>query len=116
MKWSIVLHEKFETEFDEFNHEVQDQLLAHALLLEEFGPQLGRPSVDTLKGSKFTNMKELRFRADNGVWRVAFAFDRSRKAILLVAGDKSGTSETKFYKELIKKADDRFAQYIKDCK
>lgn len=50
-------------------------------------------------------MKELRFDADDGVWRVAFAFDRKRKAILLVAGDKSGVSEKRFYKSLIAKAD-----------
>lgn len=63
--------------------------------LREYGPALGRPEVDTLNGSKHANMKELRFRADGGVWRVAFAFDPERNAILLVAGDKSGTSEKK---------------------
>jgi hypothetical protein len=47
-------------------------------------------SADTLEGSKHANMKELRFNADDGVWRVAFAFDLERKAVLLVAGDKSG--------------------------
>jgi len=46
--------------------------------------------VDTLKGSRYANMKELRFSAADGEWRVAFAFDPRRAAILLVAGDKSG--------------------------
>jgi hypothetical protein len=69
---------------------------------------LGRPDVDTLDGSHYANMKELRFRADGGVWRVAFAFDPRRNAILLVAGNKSGVSETKFYKRLIDKADKRY--------
>jgi hypothetical protein len=87
-------------------------LLAHARLLEEFGPQLGRPRVDTLNGSKHANMKELRFNADDGVWRVAFAFDPKRKAILLVCGDKSGGSEKRFYKRLIKKADNRFDEHL----
>ena len=64
-------------------------MLAHARLLEQFGPQLGRPRVDTLKGSRHANMKELRFDADDGVWRLAFAFDPKRKAILLVADDRS---------------------------
>src|SRR6266851_8300425 len=67
---------------------------------------LGRPRVDTLKGSRHANMKELRFDADDGVWRVAFAFDPKRKAILLVAGDKSGGSEKRFYRQLIAKADE----------
>lgn len=65
---------------------------------------MGRPRVDTLNGSKRANMKELRFDAADGVWRIAFAFDPKRKAILLVAGDKSGVSEKKFYKALIAKA------------
>jgi hypothetical protein len=49
--------------------------MAHARLLETFGPHLGRPWVDTLNGSRYTNMKELRFRAAHGVWRFAFVFD-----------------------------------------
>jgi hypothetical protein len=61
-----------------------------------------------LKGSKFANMKELRFEAAGGEWRVAFAFDSPRKATLLVAGDKTGVSEKKFYKRLIARADARF--------
>jgi hypothetical protein len=48
-------------------------------------------------------MKGLRFTVAGGVWRVAFAFDAKRKAILLVAGDKSGVSEKRFYRELIRK-------------
>jgi hypothetical protein len=57
-------------------------------------------------------MKELRFRADGGVWRVAFAFNPKRNAILLVAGDKAGVSEAKFYKRLIEKADGRYKEHL----
>jgi len=57
-------------------------------------------------------MKEIRFSAADGVWRVAFAFDPKREAILLVAGDKSGGSEDKFYKRLLKKADERYGQHL----
>ncbi len=57
-------------------------------------------------------MKELRFKADDGVWRLAFAFDPKRKAMLLVAGDKSGTSQKRFYKQLIKCADERFDAHL----
>lgn len=91
---------------------MQDEMLAHARLLEQFGPQLGRPSADTLKDSRHANMKELRFDAADGVWRVAFAFDPQRKAILLVAGDKSGGSERRFYRQLIAKADKRFDGHL----
>jgi hypothetical protein len=57
-------------------------------------------------------MKVLRFDAADGVWRVAVAFDPMRKAILLVAGDKSGVSQSKFYKRLIAKAGDRFDAHL----
>jgi hypothetical protein len=57
-------------------------------------------------------MKELRFSADGGEWRVAFAFARKRRAILLVSGDKSGGGEKRFYRELIRKADDRFGAHL----
>jgi len=92
--------------------EVQDELLAHIALLEQFGPQLGRPRADTLNGSRHPNMKELRFKAADGVWRVAFAFDLNRGAILLVAGDKSGVGEKRFYRQLIEKADERFDAHL----
>ena len=57
-------------------------------------------------------MKELRFDANDGVWRVAFVFDAKRQAMLLVAGDKSGGSEKRFYRQLIKKADTRFDEHL----
>jgi hypothetical protein len=92
--------------------DVQDELLAHIALLEQFGPQLGRPRADTLNGSRYSNMKESRFDAADGVWRVAFAFDADRKAIMLVAGDKSGGSEERFYRQLIRRADERFDAHV----
>lgn len=115
-KWIVTFHDDFEPEVDELPVEVQDELYARAKVLETFGPELGRPQVDTLTGSKHANMKELRFDADNGVWRVAFAFDPERKAVLLVAGDKSGTSQKRFYKGLIKKADARFDSHLEALK
>jgi hypothetical protein len=57
-------------------------------------------------------MKELRFEGAGGEWRAAFAFDPQRKAIILVAGDKSGVSQKRFYKQLITKADRRFAAHL----
>lgn len=91
-------------------------LAASLILLAEFGPSLKRPHCDTLNGSRHANMKELGFSADDGVWRLAFAFDPDRKAILLVAGDKSGVSEKRFYKQLIGTADARFDAHLKQLK
>ncbi len=112
MKWQVLLHEAFRVELDALPEAVRDELLAHAKLLEAFGPALKRPRADTLKGSKHPNMRELRFDADNGVWRVAYAFDPRRRAILLVAGDKSGQNERRFYRRLIGKADERFEAHL----
>jgi hypothetical protein len=92
---------------------VQDELLALLALLKEYGPDLGRPHADTLNGSRFANMKELRFRAADGVWRVTYAFDPRREGILLAAGDKSGVSERRFYRQLIARSDERFAAHLK---
>lgn len=112
MTWTIVFDDPFDEEFEQLSEEVQDELLVHLKPLKQFGPSLGRPHVDTLNGSKHANMKELRFKADDGVWRVAFAFDPKRKGIVLVAGDKSGKSEKRFYKQLIKLADKRFDKHL----
>ena len=89
---------EFEPEFDALPEDVQTEILALSLVLERFGPQLGRPRVDTLRGSRHANMKELRFSAADGEWRVA--------------GDKAGGSEKRFYRELIRKADQRFDAHL----
>ncbi len=106
MRWDVEIGDEFELEFKELPGDVRTEILAHARLLQHLGPQLGRPRVDTLNDSRHANMKELRFSAVDGEWRVAFAFDTKRRAILLVAGDKSGGSQKRFYKQLIAKADD----------
>lgn len=116
MSWSILFHDDFAVEFAALAESLQDELLAHALLLRDFGPSLGRPTVDTLKGSKHTNMKELRFSWTGEVWRVAFAFDPDRQAILLVGGDKGGADQRRFYKRLIAIADERFDAHLNTLK
>ena len=112
MPWTVTNHDAFDPEFDALPEAVQDELLAMSGLLATYGPQLGRPHADTLSGSRHANMKELRFRADDGVWRVAFAFDPERQAILLVAGDKAGVAQKRFYKRLIATADKRFDGHL----
>lgn len=112
VQWAVEMADEFKPEFDALHEDVRIEILVLSLVLGKFGPQLGRPRVDTLKGSRHANMKELQFSAAGGEWRVAFAFDPRRRAILLVAGDKSGGSEKRFYRELIRKADDRFDTHL----
>ena len=112
VSWTVLFHDEFYREFQTLARGLQDELLAHALLLSQFGPSLGRPTVDTLNGSKHANVKELRFGWQGEVWRVAFAFDPNRQAILLVAGDKGGAGQKRFCKRLIGLADARFDTHL----
>lgn len=112
VSWAVNTHVDFDEEFKQFPEDVQDSILEKTLFIEEIGHSLGRPHVDTLKGSKHPNMKELRLDVKNGVWRVAFAFEPKREAILLIAGDKAGKNQKRFYKTLIKKADQRLDEHL----
>jgi hypothetical protein len=112
MAWVVIFHPEFDAQFHAMDEALQDELLAHAMLLRDFGPNLGRPAVDTLKGSRHANMKELRFAWEGGVWRIAFAFDPRRQSILLAGGDKGGVNPQRFYKRLITTADRRFDEHL----
>ena len=112
MSWRVTLAVEFDPEFQQLPMAVQLELLAHAAMLKQLGPNAGRPHVDTLKGSRYPNMKELQFRSQRGVWRVAFAFDPERAAILLIAGNKAGVSERRFYTTLIARADERYRLHL----
>jgi len=112
MGWTVLLEPRFEVELLDLEAAVRIELLARAGRLAEEGPTLGRPAVDTLNGSAYPNMKELRFQIDGGVWRVAFAFDPARQAVLLVAGDKAGVKSDRFYRELLRKADARYRDHL----
>lgn len=111
-RWLVAFHPAFAQDLQELPEAVQDEVLALAGAIAEGGPQMGRPRVDTLKGSKHANMKEGRFRAAGGVWRVAFAFDVERRAVFLVSGDKAGVAQKRFYKVLLARADKRFDEHL----
>ncbi len=112
MSWQINFDDMFFEEARLFEKNVKIEMAAMLKLLSEFGPNLKRPHCDTLKSSKFSNLKELRFVANDGVWRLAFAFDPNREAILLVAGDKSGVNQKRFYKNFISTAEQRYRVHL----
>lgn len=116
--WEVIFHDEFVREFNGFDEDVQDELLAAAQAVELAGPKAGRPHVDTLHGSKHANMKELRFTAKDGseIWRAAFAFDVDRRACILAAGAKQGKNEQAFYRSLIRKADRRFDAHLESIR
>src|SRR5277367_1483881 len=102
--WTVATTDDFDEWFGSLDQEGQAEVMAKVELLKLLGPKLARPHADTLNGSNHANMKELRVDTADKVIRVAFAFDPERAAILLVAGDKSGGSQKRFYKKLIAKA------------
>jgi hypothetical protein len=117
MAWTVLYDETLLAELAEHERQtgssaVREAIAALALLLQRFGPTLGRPHCDTLKGSTYPNMKELRCTVPDGAWRVAFAFDPQRSAILLVAGNKAGVTARRFYRQLLRTAEARFEAHL----
>jgi hypothetical protein len=115
MEWVVLFDEEFDTWLAAQERGLQVEVWASVGLLQSEGPNLSRPRVDTVKGSSFPNMKELRVQYKGDPWRILFAFDPSRKAILLVGGNKGG-DEKRWYKSHIRIADDRFARHLKSLK
>ena len=110
--WLVRTTDDFDGWFADLDDVAQAEVIATVELLKLLGPRLGRPHADTLNGSKYANMKELRANTTDKVLRIAFAFDPERNGILLLGGDKSGVSEKRFYKQLIKKADELYAAHL----
>lgn len=114
MIWEILFYPDFEQWFDEQEDPLKEAIASVLDVLEEEGPLLGRLYVDTIKESIFPNMKELRVQHQGRPWRILFAFDPERRAILLIGGDKGG--EKRWYKENILIADQRFQAHLTEMK
>jgi hypothetical protein len=110
--WEVQTTDSFDAWFSELTDPEREEIDALIGVLKVVGPHLKRPHADTLNGSAYANMKELRGKTASAVLRVAFAFDPLQHAILLVGGDKSGVSEKLFYKQLIAKADKLYEAHL----
>ncbi len=111
MEWDVQLDDDFAAWLAGLDDDLRNEIIAHANLLRAHGPRLGRPYVDTLEDSAFTNMKELRVQFRRDPWRILFAFDPYRRAILLVGGNKRG--DKRWYKKHLPIADERFRRHMK---
>lgn len=109
MVWEVEVTDQFKAWYADLTAE--DQLIVGAAveILEVEGPSLGRPFVDTIKGARHRNMKELRPTASS--IRVLFAFDPRRMAILLLGGNKRRRWKA-FYQEAIPLADDLYDEHL----
>lgn len=92
----------------------QASITSSVWLLAQAGPSLQRPHADTVKGSRFPNMKELRTQHKGLPLRTLFAFNPKRNAILLIGGDKTG--DTRFYERMIPEADRLYAEHLNELK
>ena len=111
MPWEVVALEGFELWYLELDETSRARVFDRVTLLEDVGPNLGRPAVDTIKASRHQNMKELR----TGSIRVLFIFDPKSNAVLLLGGDKRG-DWTGWYEENIQRADDLYDEYLNETK
>ena len=110
--WTVLLMPECRDWLDSLPSADRVGILQDSLLLQAFGPQLGRPHVDTMRDSKHPNMKELRSRHAGHQYRTLFAFDPKQRAILLIGGDKVGQDEGRFYDALIKQGDTIYDRHL----
>lgn len=110
MPWEVRTTEEFDRWFASLTDKERRMLAAPMAALQEEGPELGRPYVDSVQGSRHSNMKELRKKA-NPI-RAFFAFDPERRAILLIGGRKDGSKGKRFYETMIATADDLLDKWL----
>ncbi|MCG1031494.1 type II toxin-antitoxin system RelE/ParE family toxin [Bacillus amyloliquefaciens] len=110
--WEVETTDMFDEWFHHQKQALKEDVLAALHILSKYGPQLGRPWVDTVKASQYTNMKELRIQHAGDPIRTFFAFDPGRQAIILCAGNKTGAGDKHFYKRMINIADAEFSKYL----
>lgn len=110
--WTVLFEEPFEGWFLNLTEAERIDILAYINVLKEYGPRLGRPYVDTLKGSILKNLKELRVQHAGDPYRILFVFDPLRQAILLCGGNKTGDKQ--FYDRMIPIAETSYHKYLED--
>ncbi|WP_105659476.1 type II toxin-antitoxin system RelE/ParE family toxin [Cronobacter dublinensis] len=110
MTWTVIFTPHFYTWYQQQPEGLQDRIAALLWNLRHSGPLVGRPLVDTIKGSRIPNLKELRVQYGGSPWRVFFAFDPTRQAVVLCTGNKRGHKD--FYKTLITQAETAFFQHL----
>ncbi len=114
MAWEVEYTEEFLAWWDELTERERIAITATVALLQEKGPALTRPYVDTLsKDSRYPNMKELRLQHAGRPYRIIFAFDPRQSAILLIGGIKSGKGWTA---KMVAAADKIYSQYLRELK
>ena len=95
--WQVIGDAEFDVWFNALPKDIQDAILVKVRLLIERGPALPRPHADTLRTNALANLKELRVQHKGQPWRIIFAFDKQRRAVLLIGGNKAGWKDNRWY-------------------
>jgi hypothetical protein len=114
MAWDVEYTDQFGTWFAALDESEQESVLYVVTLLETEGPALARPYADTIRGSRFANLRELRVQHAGRPYRVLYAFDPRRTAILILGGDKTG--DDRWYDRMVPIADDLYAEYLDELR
>lgn len=110
MPFAVNTSDEFDNWFSPLVEALQDDILFVVRLLQEHGPQLRRPYADTLEGTSLSNLKELRVQHRGEPYRILFAFDPKREALLLIGGNKAG--DKRWYKRMIPLAEAIFEKHL----
>jgi hypothetical protein len=111
MPWTVEYTDEFEGWWDDLSEDEQGDVAASVGLLERRGPFLGFPHTSDIKGSRHGQLRELRIQHQGEPYRVFYAFDPTRAAILLVGGNKTG--DDRFYERMVPIADDIYSTHLK---
>lgn len=112
MPWEVEYTDQFEDWWNALGADAQEDIDAIVRVLEQVGPALTRPYADTVNGSRYPNMRELRVQSGGRPLRVLYAFDPRRTAILLIGGDKTGMTDAQFYGTYVPLADRLYEQHL----
>lgn len=110
--WKVNVTSEFDRWFSNLTRALKKKILSRMYLLELYGSALGRPYADTVKGSQYPRLKELRIKSGKTAIRVFYLIDENREVLLLTGGIKKGKRQ--FYKKMIKKADYLYTKYRED--
>ncbi len=114
MAWNVEYTDEFFAWWETLTEDEQEDISACVNQLIDRGPQLGRPYVDSVNGSRHSNMKELRTQSGGNPLRTFFVFDPTRSAVLLIGGNKRG--DKRFYDRMIPIADDLYDEFLVELK
>jgi hypothetical protein len=103
VEWGVEYTDEFENWWESLDEDEQESVTSSVLLLEARGPMLGYPFSSGIQESKHSHMRELRVQHAGRPYRVLYAFDPRRVAILLIGGDKTG--DDRWYEKYVSLAD-----------